>query len=52
MNEIILKAKANLKDLELREWVNKLSSKIEVLNERTKRQTIEIKELQKELKKL
>ena len=27
MNEIILKAKANLKDLELREWVNKLKAK-------------------------
>lgn len=52
MNKIILEAKANLEDTALREWVDKLNTKIETINERTKRQTIQIRELQKEIKKI
>ena len=51
MNKIILTAEANLHDEELREWVSKLSIKIDTLNERTKQHTLEIRELKKELKK-
>jgi len=51
-NTIILKATAELQDLELRKWVIKLQTKIETLNERTKRQTFQIRELEKELKLL
>ena len=51
-NIIILKATAELQDIELRKWVIKLQTKIETLNERTKRQTFQIRELEKEVKKL
>jgi len=51
-NTIILKATAELQDIELRKWVIKLQTKIETLNERTKRQTFQIRELEKEVKKL
>jgi len=51
-NTIILKATAELQDLELRKWVTKLQTKIETLNDRTKRQTFQIRELEKELKLL
>jgi len=51
-NTIILKATAELQDLELRKWVTKLQTKIETLNDRTKRQTFQIRELEKEVKKL
>lgn len=46
-SEIILKAKADLKDNEAREVISKMWVKIETLNERTKRQTIQIRELNK-----
>ena len=51
MNKIILTAEANLHDEELREWVSKLSTKIDTLNERTKNHTLEIRELKKKNKK-
>jgi len=51
-NTIILKATAELEDIELRKWVTKLQVKIETLNDRTKRQTFQIRELEKEVKKL
>ena len=51
MNEIILKAQAELHDIELREWVSKMQVQIETLNERTKNHTIKIKELENILKK-
>jgi chaperonin cofactor prefoldin len=50
MNEIILTAKAEFKDNELREYVDKLWVKMETLNERTKRQTKDIQELRRMLK--
>jgi len=49
-NTIILKATAELEDIELRKWVTKLQVKIETLNERTKRQTFQIRELEKKLR--
>ena len=49
-NTIILKATAELQDIELRKWVIKLQTKIETLNERTKRQTFQIRELEKKLR--
>lgn len=51
-NKIILSADTELKDNELRGIVNKLWSKVETLNDRTKRQTIEIRELNKKIKEL
>jgi chaperonin cofactor prefoldin len=49
-NKIILTAETELKDNELREIVEKLWTKFETLNDRTKRQTIEIQELRRKLK--
>lgn len=49
-NKIILTAETDLKDNELREWVGKIQTQVETLNERTKRQTKEIQELRKKLK--
>jgi hypothetical protein len=50
MNEIILRAKADLKDNELREWVSKLQQKLDIINERTKLHTREIQELRRKIK--
>lgn len=50
MTTIILKAKGELQDEELRTWVSKLQAKVDTLNERTKRQTFQIRELEKKLK--
>jgi len=47
MNEIILKAKADLVDKEAREWLSILNTKIETLNERTKQHTKDIQELRR-----
>jgi len=47
MSKIILEAKCKFEDTELRELFTKLETKIQTLNERTKRQTIQIKELHK-----
>jgi len=46
-NKIILTAEADLKDNELREWVHKLQTKVDTINERTKRLTKDIMELKK-----
>lgn len=46
-NKIILEAETELKDNGLRSVVSSLITKIETINERTKRQTIQIKELGK-----
>lgn len=51
-NKIILTAEADLKDNELREIVDKMWTKIETINERTKNHTIYIKELKKEIENL
>lgn len=51
-NKIILEAQTKLQDNELREWVDKLCTKIETLNDRTKSHTIQIRELRKEIKEL
>ena len=45
MAEIILKATADFKDYELREWFSIMQRQIETINERTKKHTKEIKEL-------
>jgi peptidoglycan hydrolase CwlO-like protein len=39
-------------DFECRKWVEKLDAKIDAINERTKVQTREIKELEKKIKEL
>lgn len=44
-NKIILEAETELKDNELREWVSKIQTQIDTINERTKSHTKEIKEL-------
>ena len=44
-NKIILKAEGELEDLGAREWLSQLQRKVDNINERTKRQTIEIREL-------
>ncbi len=49
-SKIILTAEANLHDEELREWVDKLNTKIDTINERTKNHTLEIKELKRIIK--
>ena len=49
-SKIILTAEANLHDEELREWVDKLNTKIDTINERTKNHTLEIKELKRMMK--
>lgn len=53
MKSIIkLTAEAELEDKEAREQLSMLWTKIETLNERTKRQTLQIRDLNRELKKL
>lgn len=49
-NKIVLEANTELKDNELRAIVNKLWSKMETINERTKGHTLQIKILEKALK--
>ena len=51
MNKIILTAEADLRDEGLREVVEKLWVKVETINERTKRHTMQIKTLEKRKKK-
>ena len=51
-NKIILSADTKLQDNELREWVSKIQTQVETLNERAKRQTIQIDELRKLVNKL
>jgi hypothetical protein len=51
-SKIILKAEADLIDEEAREILNKLWKKVESINDRTKNQTIEIKEIKKKLSNL
>lgn len=51
-NKIILEAQTKLQDNELREWVDKLYTKIETLNDRTKNHTIQIRELRNEINEL
>jgi len=51
-SKIILEADAELEDSMAREVMGKIFTKIETLNDRTKRQTLQIRELQREVKKL
>jgi len=51
-NKIVLEADTDLKDNEVRMWVDKLCTKIETLNDRTKSHTIQIRELRNEIKEL
>lgn len=50
-NKIVLTAESDLKDNELRAIVEKLWTKVETINERTKEQTRSIKQIEKTLKK-
>jgi hypothetical protein len=50
MNKIILEADTTLEDKGLREWVSKMQTQIDTINERTKSHTIQIRELEKKLK--
>ena len=47
MNKIILSAETELEDKVCRELLQKLYNKVDTINERTKKHTLEIKELQK-----
>ena len=49
-NQIILKAEGELIDKEAREMLEKLWTKVETLNDRTKSHTIDIQELKRESK--
>lgn len=51
-NTIVLKAQAELIDKDAREWLEKLHTKIQTINDRTKNHTLEIRELRKKLKEL
>jgi hypothetical protein len=50
-NQIILKAEGELIDNECRDAISKMWTKLESLNERTKAHTIQIKEIEKKLRK-
>ena len=52
MNEIILKAEGELVDKDARELISMMDTRITTLNDRTKRQTIQIGELNKRIKEL
>jgi peptidoglycan hydrolase CwlO-like protein len=49
---LLFKGTIHTEDLECRKWVEKLDAKIDVINERTKVQTREIKELEKKIKEI
>lgn len=49
-NKIILEAETDLFDNEAREWISKLQTQVDTINERTKSHTKEIKELHKMIK--
>ena len=51
-NKIILEADTKIEDAEAREWVSKLNTKIDTINERTKQHTLEIRELRKEIREV
>lgn len=51
-NTIILKAEGELIDKECREFLDKIFTKIETLNDRTKNHTFQIHELQQQIKEL
>lgn len=51
-NKIILIAEGTLEDKVCRDMLSKIMTDIEKLNERTKRQTIQIRDLRNELKKI
>ena len=50
MTEIILRANAEIHDLQLREWFDKMQVQIVTINERTKDIMRRIKELEKWIK--
>ncbi len=52
VNEIILRAETELVDNAAREQLEKVWRRIDVLNDRTKNHTIQIRELEKKIKKL
>jgi len=51
-NKIILKAYTEFEDAGAREWLSTLQTKIDTLNERTKRHTLDIRELRKKIKEI
>lgn len=50
MAKIVLESNCEFEDTKLREWVGKLETKIETLNNRTKSHTLKLREIEKELK--
>ena len=54
MNTLTINLPEDIKfqDNELRNYIQKLETKIDSINDRTKRQTIQIQELQKKIKEL
>lgn len=51
-NKIVLEAKCNFQDTELRDAYSSIQEKLRTLNERTKSHTIEIRKLKKRIKSL
>lgn len=55
VNKIVLEANAKLQDVDLRkwfdEWSRSIQKKIDNINERTKNHTLQIKDLEKLIKK-
>jgi chaperonin cofactor prefoldin len=52
MSKIVLTADADLIDNSARRWIQMIETKVETLNDRTKRQTLQIRELEKEIKEM
>ena len=51
-NEIVMTGECDFKDHEVREWLSRIGTKIETLNDRTKSHTIQIRELRNKIKEL
>jgi len=51
MSQVILKAECEFQDTELRKILEKMETRINTLNDRTKKHTLEIRELNKKLNK-
>jgi len=49
-NRVVLTADCTLIDEVAREWLSKLQTKVDTINERTKIHTLEIKEIERRLK--
>jgi len=52
MSKIILEAEGKLEDTEAREWVEKIWTRLDTINDRTKAHTRDIQELRRMIKKV